>query len=272
VEKNLRFWGVRGSFPAGHSKIASHTSCVELEINPDHSVFFDLGTGIHRATRDRTFKKVTVCLSHFHWDHIQGLPFMNGLYESAPEIEIVSGFGDALERLSVLFDERFHPVPADFLKERIRFRFLETGQAYDLGEGLRVSLAPLNHPGISFAFRVQGEMSNLVYATDSDYEPVTVESEKLLRQAENVIMDSQFLVGDSLMKAHYGHSSFKHTIDVAARLRIRHCLLFHFDPQYSDEELFLLEAQAQDYVRETYGTEGPKVILAREDVPLKVTL
>jgi len=272
MEFSLKFWGVRGSFPSGNSQIAKHTSCVELDLGEGHSVFFDAGTGLHPATLNRKFKKLSICLSHFHWDHIQGFPFLNGLHQNEMEIEIISGFPDAFERLSVLFDERFHPVPADFLKDRVTFRIMEPGQSLALPRDLKLSLAPLNHPGISFAFRLDGKLSNFVYATDSDYDPVTIEAEKLLRQADYVVMDSQFLVGDSFSKAHYGHASFKHSIDVAARHRVRHSILYHFDPNYSDEEIFLMEAQALDYSRKTYGDEGPKIILAREDQGLQIPL
>jgi len=272
VEAELCFWGVRGSLPVGQSQIAAHTSCVELALSPDTSIFFDAGTGIHQAMKKRTLKKLILCLSHFHWDHIQGFPFLEGLYQGEMEIEVISGFRDTFERLSVLFDERFFPVPAEFLKDRIKFKFLETGQKYSVSDSLSLQLAPLNHPGTSYAFRVEGGMSSFVYATDSDYDPVTIEADKLLRQAEYVVMDSQFLVGDSISKAHYGHSSFKRTLDVAAHSRIRNCILFHFDPNYSDEEIFLMEAQAADYLRSVYGAEGPQIILAKEGLKLKVPL
>lgn len=272
MEWKLKFWGVRGSFPTGQSSVARHTSCVEIDLGDGHSIFFDAGTGIHQATLNREFKKISICLSHFHWDHIQGFPFLNGLHQPSMQIEIISGFSDVFERLSVLFDERFHPVPADFLKERVSFKVLEPGQFFDISKDLKLSLAPLNHPGLSFAFRVEGKTSHFVYATDSDYDPVTIEAEKLLRQADYVILDSQFLVGDSFSKAHYGHSSFKHAIDVAARLRVRNAILYHFDPNYSDEELFLMEAQALDYTRKSYGDDGPKIILAREGEEIQLPL
>ncbi len=273
MEYALNFWGVRGSFPGTNSKVAQHTSCVELTMGAGHSVFFDAGTGLFAATQKREFKKLSLCLSHFHWDHIQGFPFLNGLYEKDSfEIEIISGFRDTMDRLQVLFDERFYPVAGDFMRSRVKFKFMEVGQTLSLAPDIQLKLAPLNHPGTSFAFRLQGPTSSFVYGTDSDYAPVTLEAEKLLQQADVAVMDSQFLVGDSLAKAHYGHSSFKHTIDVAARLRVRDCILFHFDPSYTDEEIFLMEAQAQNYVRSTYGQEGPQVSMAREDRGIKISL
>lgn len=272
MERRVKFWGVRGSLSAGPSQVATQTSCVELEVTPTHSIFFDAGSGIHAASQNRKFEKLTLCLSHFHWDHIQGFPFIEGLYDGKFKIEIFSGFRDTKERLQVLFDERFFPVAGDFLVDRIQFHFLEAGQEVNVAEGLKLALAPLNHPGTSHAFRIRGEMSSFVFATDSDYDPLTLQAEKLFENAEYLVVDSQFLIGDSISKAHYGHSSFKRSIDVAARTRSRNCVLFHYDPKYSDEELFLMEAQALDYVRTSFGERGPNIILSKDGLTLNVPL
>ncbi len=271
MEAKLKFWGVRGSLSGTQSNWGSHTSCVEVEISKEHSLFFDAGTGIHAASQNRKFKKISLCISHFHWDHIQGLPFLEGIYDDRFELEIISGFKDTQERLELLFDGRFHPVPADFLKDRVKLKVLAPGEIMMVGE-LQLSLAPLNHPGTSYAFRLQGEMGHFVYATDSDYDPVTLEAEKILKQSEFVVMDSQFLAGDAIKKSHYGHSSFKHSIDVAARLACRNVLLYHFDPSYSDEKLKAMEQQSIDYTKSVYGAHGPQVQMAREGLEISLGL
>jgi ribonuclease BN (tRNA processing enzyme) len=245
---------------------------VELGLSPEHLVFFDAGTGIHPASQKRHPREVTLCLSHFHWDHIQGLPFLSFIHESNIHLRIISGFSDAQERLKVLFDDRFHPAPSSFLQNRVEWVHLQEGQEWSLGSEFSMQVAPLNHPGISYAFQVKGDLGSFVYATDSDYDPVTEGAARLLKDADLAIMDSQFLVGDGLAKAHYGHSSFKHTIDTAAQLGVKHCVLYHFDPHYSDQDLDRMESLAQDYCRQTYGAAGPRIQMSREGSNLELAL
>lgn len=266
----LRFWGVRGSISVGTSSIGGNTSCVELDLGDGMSIFFDAGTGIRHATHGRKFKKIVLCISHFHWDHIQGLPYLEGLDDGEFELEIFTGFSDTLERLSVLFDERFHPVALDVLKKKARIHVLESGQVRKVRD-LELQSAELSHPGKSFAFRVKGSEAAFVYATDSDYDPIPGAAVDLLSGAKWAVMDSQFLMGDAIQKAHYGHSGFKHTIDKAAELKIQNCILFHFDPNYSDDQLCAMLAQAKQYGLERYSV-GMSVMMAQEGTSLSIRL
>ncbi|TVQ78597.1 MAG: MBL fold metallo-hydrolase [Bradymonadales bacterium] len=268
-EALLRFWGVRGSLSSNASLVGSHTSCVELEFSEGISFIFDAGSGIRDAGVDREFKRITLFISHFHWDHIQGLPFFPTLIYSDTPIEIISCFEDTHQRLATLFDPRFHPVPLENYLNKIKISLLKEGETIER-EGLKIQCARLNHPGDSFAFRVESPRLSFVYATDSDYDPLPDPAKEVFQGADIAVVDSQYLVGDSLKKAGYGHSSFKRALDVCAEHQVRSTYLFHFDPSYSDEKLEDLERQAIDYVQKAYETSGPKVQLAREGRDQKI--
>lgn len=267
----MKFWGVRGSIATGNSSYGSNTSCIEVQISEDESIFFDAGTGIRAATNNRSFKRIILCLSHFHWDHIQGLPFVTALNDPNTKIEIISGFKDMKERLELLFDPRFHPVSLKNYSEQIGYKVLKHDEKIER-LGYDLELAKLNHPGDSYAFKLSGKASNMIYATDSDYDPLPAEAERLIKGAEHVVLDSQFLVGDSIKKADYGHSSFKVAIDVAGRLQVRNAYLFHFDPNYSDEELENLEKQSKDYASKTYYEGNLHVHMAKEGHSVELML
>jgi len=266
-QSTVQFWGVRGSVAVPGSKIGGNTSCVEVDLGNGHSVFFDSGTGIREATANRSFKKITLCLSHFHWDHIQGLPYISALSQPNVELEILSGFDDMWDRLSILFDRRFHPISLGDFDKKIHSVVLRGEETHSVGN-LKLSCGPLHHPGISYAFKLAGSVGSIVYATDSDFDPLTEEAKRLLQHVEGAILDSQFFVGDSVKKAHYGHSSFKRAVDVAAEMHVKTCYLFHFDPNYSDKDLKEMESQALSYCEKTYSHHGPKVILAHEGLKI----
>ena len=73
----VKFLGVRGSTatPGNEfSKFGGNTSCTEI-IHKDFQVILDAGTGF----TDISIRKdvpVLVLFSHFHFDQIQGLPFL----------------------------------------------------------------------------------------------------------------------------------------------------------------------------------------------------
>src|SRR6266567_3177354 len=79
----VKFWGVRGSTPTPQTenlRYGGNTSCVEVRLG-DQIYIFDCGTGFRVLGRelahefgDRPFA-AHVFVSHFHWDHIQGMPF-----------------------------------------------------------------------------------------------------------------------------------------------------------------------------------------------------
>jgi glyoxylase-like metal-dependent hydrolase (beta-lactamase superfamily II) len=84
----VRFWGVRGSIPTPERGALLHggnTSCVEIRLGSAPPLIIDAGSGIRRLglmLREQ-FPQGAECevlFSHFHWDHIQGLPFFAPLY------------------------------------------------------------------------------------------------------------------------------------------------------------------------------------------------
>src|SRR5579871_5243521 len=86
----VKFWGVRGSTPtpqAENLRYGGNTSCVEVRID-DQIYVFDCGTGFRNLGKhllqEFAGKPVHahVFLSHFHWDHIQGIPFFGPLYSN----------------------------------------------------------------------------------------------------------------------------------------------------------------------------------------------
>src|SRR6516165_2364610 len=85
----LSFWGVRGSTPTVDPatwRFGGNTPCLDL-IAPDGTqIILDCGTGLRTlgsrwGTADPARLRVThVFVTHYHWDHIQGLPFFSPLY------------------------------------------------------------------------------------------------------------------------------------------------------------------------------------------------
>ena len=79
----VKFWGVRGSIPSpgpGTVYYGGNTSCVEVRADGE-LIILDAGTGIRNLGQslkdefDGRPMRMTLLVTHTHWDHIQGFPF-----------------------------------------------------------------------------------------------------------------------------------------------------------------------------------------------------
>src|SRR4051812_13765624 len=96
-ERYLQFWGVRGSIPTpGPTTVGygGNTSCVEVRADGE-LIILDGGTGLRPLGRHLVQEfngkplKLTLLLTHTHWDHIQGLPFFSPFYEPKNHLRIL---------------------------------------------------------------------------------------------------------------------------------------------------------------------------------------
>ncbi len=96
----LRFWGVRGSTPTPtieNLTFGGNTSCVEIRTADDQCIILDAGSGIRNLGQNLIKEaggqniQAHVFLSHFHWDHIQGVPFFAPIYGPKNEVSFYSG-------------------------------------------------------------------------------------------------------------------------------------------------------------------------------------
>jgi glyoxylase-like metal-dependent hydrolase (beta-lactamase superfamily II) len=77
----LRFWGVRGSVPWAIPAAIGHgcnTPCLEItDDETGQTLVIDAGSGIVGLgpALTGTPRELPILLTHYHWDHLQGLPF-----------------------------------------------------------------------------------------------------------------------------------------------------------------------------------------------------
>jgi phosphoribosyl 1,2-cyclic phosphodiesterase len=85
----VRFWGVRGSTPTperGNARYGGNTACMEVRLANGTLIVLDCGTGFRGLGKSRAqeFGERRICayvfLTHFHWDHMQGIPFFAPRY------------------------------------------------------------------------------------------------------------------------------------------------------------------------------------------------
>jgi phosphoribosyl 1,2-cyclic phosphodiesterase len=251
----VRFWGVRGSIPTPEPdrlRYGGNTTCLEIGTPETREpVIIDSGSGI-RALGDelqnRAARRIHILLSHFHWDHIQGLPSFAPIFQ--PGVEIVfyttRTAEEARSLLSVQMSDPFFPVTYAELGSQIEFRQIECGKEFAIGT-LKVEPVLLCHPQGAVGFRLESEGRILVHASDHEAGVAEIDAGliRAARGADLLVMDAQYTPREYESKIGWGHSSHAHATDAAQAARVKQLLLFHHDPVHDDEFLDHMLAEAQ---------------------------
>lgn len=253
----LRFWGVRGSIPTADAdklKIGGDTACVEFTPANGTHIIFDGGSGVrglgnnigrqHESPYD-----IHLFLSHTHWDHIIGLPFFAPIHQPFANIIIYGPkrAGNSLKQtIHGLFTSPYFPLKPKDLQARLTFVELEPGR-HSIGEGLTIECARHPHPNGAMSYRLEADGFVIVYITDIEHTkgrlvPSTLE---LSRDADALIHDSHFHLENLPAHQSWGHSSWQECTNVAQAAGVKKLFLFHFNPNYSDDDVFDMEQRAR---------------------------
>lgn len=248
----VRFWGVRGSVPWATPSGIGHgcnTPCIEVSDEKNGStIIFDAGSGIVGlgAALDGPPRDLPVILTHYHWDHLQGLPFLEQLYAPGWRPQIFAPKFECYDPawVDTIFRSPFFPVPVEHLPNRPAIEVVVPGEMR-IG-GFDVAAVALNHPGGALAYRVRGLTGDLVYATDHEFgDPACDERlADFANGASALVLDSHFTPDEILAYRGWGHSDWRTCAEFAAANDIGGLWLFHHKPGRSDEELVRIRRDA----------------------------
>ena len=271
----IRFWGVRGSTPAPqpeNMRYGGNTSCVEVRLG-DQVYVFDCGTGfrvlgqaLRREFQERPVS-AHVFVSHFHWDHIQGLPFFGPLYDN-PQNHFKFHCSSRTRSLKQVFEEQmtspFFPVGRNEMQARQDFYDLDEGRI-QLGE-VSLQAAWLNHPQGCMGFRLESRDGVVVYATDNEpgHEVFDKNVRQLAAGADVLIYDAQYLPEEyEARRRGWGHSHWREAINVVMESGAKELVLFHHDPDHDDACIDKVVKEARNYY--------PRVRAAAEGTTIEVS-
>ena len=227
---------------------------MDLETAGDEALVFDGGTGIRELGLTLKARRIHLFLTHFHWDHIQGIPFFGPLYNPANHVTIYSsGFCAPLAAaLTGLMAEPYFPVKFADLGAKIELVELGSSQAHVAG----MSVCPFeaNHPQGACGYRIDGANATAVYSPDREHgherlDRVLIDA---ARGAGVLVIDSQYTPEEYPSHKGWGHSTWMESARVAREAGVKRLVLFHHDPSHDDGALRTIEEQARREFPETY--------------------
>lgn len=257
----VKLLGVRGSVAVGGKAFNYYggaTSCVLVELASGQRLVLDAGTGL--CDIEPSNAPTTVLFSHYHLDHIGGLPYYEPFYRQDAPLDLYGpsfanpdGADICLESaLSGLFDGLHFPVLWQDMP-RHRVHDFTPGETLHIGNALVQTLST-RHPGGSAAFRITADGWSFAYTGDHEIllegdDTVSQRLADFLDGVDVVCVDSTYSATDHVRKVGWGHSDVEQWLDLLGQRRIRHIVLGHFDASYDDDAIEAMLAT----VREKYA-------------------
>ena len=273
----LSFWGVRGSTPTVDPatwRYGGNTPCLEL-IAPDGTqIILDCGTGL-RMLGNRwappnagRSPETHIFVTHYHWDHIQGIPFFAPFYAENNKFHFYSFRSKFLGRdsLKQVFETQmavpYFPVDMSAMSAKRKFQEVAGGEEFKIGEN-KITTRWLNHPQGCLGFRIETSAGTVVYATDN--EPGDAKLDASLRElaagTDIFINDAQYTPEQlATTRRGWGHSTWLEGAHLAREVNAKTLVLFHHDPDSTDRVVDGLLRHARDEFDSVFAASEGMVI------------
>lgn len=271
----VRFWGVRGSTPTPQKEnmaYGGNTSCIEIRTDSGEILIFDGGTGIRLLGNElqREFGQKTIrahiFFSHFHLDHIQGVPFFRPLYNPDNHFTFYfAGRRDANLVMDALAGMMANPYfPVDMSKLPCSREYVDLVEGTFTVADTKILVLPLNHPQGCVGYRLMQNGKVISYCTDVehgvDWSDRNIQT--LAKDSDFFIADAQYTPEELADHTGWGHSTWKQAIESGLAARVQRIALYHHDPNHQDSDVQqILENALQLY---------PQVLAAREGLEVSV--
>lgn len=252
-------------------RYGGNTSCVEVRVG-DSRLIFDCGTGLRSLGKRLSAEfgdsqsETHIFVSHFHWDHIQGIPFFKPLYDNPRSRFVFHSSSQHRGLQRVLEDQMVTPYfPVNMSEMSATRQFYNINGRVQIDQKISVDAVPLNHPQGCLGFRVESKDKVLVYATDNEpgHPQFDKDVRKLAAGADLLIYDAQYLPDEyEARKRGWGHSHWREAVNLVMESGAKELVLFHHDPDHNDACIDSIVAEAHNYY--------PKVRAAAEGLEINI--
>ena len=250
-----------------YRRYGGNTTCFEVAVSPTERLIVDAGTGLRAVQHEMGDgpHHVTFLLTHYHWDHIQGLPVFDPLFRGHNRVEFHGVGADGAEveaALDGVIRPPWFPVSLSEAQADTSFHALDG----ELRVGpLTITHVTGNHPQGVAAYRIESPDRTVVVATDHEAGDAEADARisALAEGADVLFHDGQYTPeearGDRLG---WGHSSWDAAVRVAQAARVQRLVLTSHDPDRTDDGVDWIRGRArQEFPRTDAAYEGMRIEL-----------
>ncbi len=222
---------------------------------PEGLLIIDAGTGIKSVDAATTSDSVYLLFTHYHMDHISGLPVFTPLYDKNKKITLMGdpqredNWRDTLHNFMA---KPYWPVGIGDTPAELEMRDLDPGGSLQLGD-VTVTWQAIPHPQGCLAFRIDTPEYSTVIATDVEFPGDEIPSEfvKFAQDASFLIFDAHYTPDELLKHVGWGHSSWKTACRAATLAGVNQLILTHHAPERTDAEIREIASLAQAEFKNT---------------------
>lgn len=225
----LTLLGVIGSVPGGQSDLGKNTTSLLIECDSSQ-ILIDAGTGIMKYFSDSKEKEHHIIFTHYHMDHIIGLPFVQQLFRTDQTFHM---YGPQLQThgtssiLSLLFKKPLLPMDKDSISSTIIHQSIQENSSY-LINGFNISTMLVDHPGGCMVYAITCNKHKITILTDFPNE--TANLEEVLRFSSNsdiLYIDGYIKQEEIKYMSDYGHSTVENAILLFRKSKSKKLVISH---------------------------------------------
>lgn len=225
----LSLLGVMGSVAGGSSDLGKNTTCLLIE-DGDNKIVLDSGTGILQYFNSIDQFEHHILFTHYHLDHIIGLPYIKQLYDSNQTFHM---YGPQLYKYNTLtmipdfFREPFLPIDISKIKSKIHHNVLSENTSYQINN-FTVKTMIVDHPGKCMVYSIHRYNKKITVLTDMPN--ITTDLDNLIQFSENsdiIYIDGYVTDEELLSYKHYGHCTIENTISFFNKTHSKQLIISH---------------------------------------------
>jgi phosphoribosyl 1,2-cyclic phosphodiesterase len=233
-----------------------NTPCIEV-ISEKSKMIIDAGSGIRSLGSELMTGEcgkgrgdVHLFFTHFHWDHLIGLPFFTPIFVPGNQIHVYAVQPKLEEVFKTLFQKPFFPVPLSKLGSEIHYHQLKPRVAHEHHD-MKITPYQLDHPDPCWGFKIESAGRTYAHCVDTEAKRVSQKELgpdlALYQGIDLMVFDAQYTLGETVEKIEWGHAAASIGIDLALREKIKKVIFMHHDPASSDEKIAKAEFEAKKY-------------------------
>ena len=244
--------GVMGSMPGGKSNLGKNSTC--LVITDGQSIILDAGTGIHSYLNSTTLKHHHILFTHYHLDHVIGLPFSKSLFDESQSLDM---YGPKLGQfrvsnlLDLLLINPLLPISKDEVKASVHYHTIHKNKPRTI-QGFHVSSFSVPHPGGCVIYRLTKNGKSISILTDlPNHSENNNELIDFCKDSDLIYADATFLESEVTQVEDFGHSSLESVLALFSKSKSKRLVIGHHLPGRQFESLKKYETE-----KISIGVEG----------------